>query len=120
MAAGYPFDIPAPGSSLLTYCVLAYHLPLLAAFSTRQRIQFVWGGCMVMPLGSLRDDRYGIVKVSVSARRLCPQACGVHTPGGVTGAHKALSFWCLCTTTQFSMHYAAACCQKLVLLAGLS
>lgn len=62
MATGYPLDIPAPGSSLLTYCVLAYHLPLLAAFSTRQRIQFVWGGCMVMPLGPLRDDRYGIVK----------------------------------------------------------
>ena len=66
MAAGYPFDVPAPGSSLLTYCVLAYHLPLLVAFSTRQRIQFVWGGCMVLPLGPLRDDRYGIVKVSVS------------------------------------------------------
>ena len=66
MAAGYPFDVPAPGSSLLTYCVLAYHLPLLVAFSTRQRIQFVWGGCMVLPLEPLRDDRYGIVKVSVS------------------------------------------------------
>ena len=34
-AAGYPFDIPPLGAGLLTHCMLAYHLPLLIAFSTR-------------------------------------------------------------------------------------
>ena len=33
--AGYPFDVPPPGAGLLTHCMLAYHLPLLIAFSTR-------------------------------------------------------------------------------------
>lgn len=33
MATGYPFDVPPHGASLATYCTLAYHLPLLIAFS---------------------------------------------------------------------------------------
>ena len=63
LAAGYPFDIPNTGSNLLTYCVLSYHLPLLIAFSMRQRTQFVWGGFMLFPLAAMLDDRHGIMKV---------------------------------------------------------
>ena len=62
--AGYPFDIPQPGAGLPTYCVMAYHLPLVVAFSLKPRIQFVWGGCMLLPLQLLRPDRLGILKVA--------------------------------------------------------
>ena len=62
--AGYPLDIPPPGSDLLTYCVLCYHLPLLIAFSLRQQTDFVWGGFMLLPLHEMLADKYGIMKVS--------------------------------------------------------
>ena len=42
---------------------MAYHLPLVIAFSLRPRIQFVWGGCMLLPLQLLRPDRLGILQV---------------------------------------------------------
>jgi hypothetical protein len=60
---GYPLDLPPPGANLLTYCVLVYHAPLLIAFSIRQRTSFVWGGCMLMPLHSLKTDEYGFMRV---------------------------------------------------------
>ncbi|KXZ49587.1 hypothetical protein GPECTOR_20g443 [Gonium pectorale] len=48
MATGYPFDVPPPGSSLPAYLALAYHLPLLIAFSVARDTKFVWGGCMLL------------------------------------------------------------------------
>ena len=62
MCAGYPFDIPEAGASLLTYCALVYHLPLVMAFSVRERISFVWGGCMLLPLRALLEDTHGIMR----------------------------------------------------------
>ncbi|KAK9804057.1 hypothetical protein WJX73_000030 [Symbiochloris irregularis] len=62
MATGYPLDIPPAGSSLLTYCALAYHLPLLIAFSIRQATSFVWGGCMLLPLAALKSDAHVILQ----------------------------------------------------------
>ncbi|EIE26447.1 hypothetical protein COCSUDRAFT_58985 [Coccomyxa subellipsoidea C-169] len=61
MVTGYPFDVPEAGASLLTYCCLVYHLPLVIAFSVRQRTSFVWGGCMLLPLADLRSDANGIM-----------------------------------------------------------
>jgi len=62
VATGVPFDVPAPGSGLLTYCMLVYHLPILIAFSVLETTFNVWGGCMLLPLDALRSDRYGIVR----------------------------------------------------------
>lgn len=62
--AGYPFDIPSQGSSLLTYSVLSYHLPLLIAFSLQQHTAFVWGGFMLFRLQDMLTDKYRIMKVS--------------------------------------------------------
>ena len=62
MRAGYPFDIPEAGASLLTYCALVYHLPLVMAFSVRERISFVWGGCMLLPLRALLENTHGIMR----------------------------------------------------------
>lgn len=63
MLPGYPLDVPPSGSSLLAYCALAYHLPLLIAFSLWQATSFVWGGCMLFPLAALRSDCHGIMRV---------------------------------------------------------
>lgn len=62
MATGYPMDVPETGSNLFTYCMMAYHLPLLIALSIRQHSNFVWGGCMVFRAETLRSDTIGIVK----------------------------------------------------------
>ena len=35
--AGYPFDVPAEGANLLSYCALSYHLPLVVPFSVKVR-----------------------------------------------------------------------------------
>ncbi|GIL68483.1 hypothetical protein Vafri_21752 [Volvox africanus] len=68
MATGYPFDVPPPGSSFAAYLALAYHLPLLIAFSVAPDTSFVWGGCMLLradqllpgdPGGMLRAWRNG-------------------------------------------------------------
>ena len=57
---------------------MAWHWPLLIAFSLRQRIQHVWGGCMLLPLRALRPDRLGILQV--------PAARGPHAPGAAAYA----------------------------------
>ena len=59
--AGYPFDIPEKDAGIFTYSCLAYHLPLSVAFAVRQRTMFVWGGCMLLRLHDLRNDRHGIL-----------------------------------------------------------
>ncbi|CAK0746217.1 hypothetical protein CVIRNUC_001675 [Coccomyxa viridis] len=61
MATGYPFDIPEKDAGIFTYSCLAYHLPLSVAFAVRQRTMFVWGGCMLLRLHDLRNDRHGIL-----------------------------------------------------------
>ncbi len=61
MASGYPFDIPPPDANVLTYAALAYHLPLIISFSVAERTQFVWGGCMLLPLTELRAGAHGIL-----------------------------------------------------------
>jgi hypothetical protein len=63
MATGYPFDIPAPGAGLMSYCILAYHLPLIVVFSMSNRALNVWGGCMLLPAAHLHKDTYGFLKV---------------------------------------------------------
>ncbi|KAK9803983.1 hypothetical protein WJX72_010372 [[Myrmecia] bisecta] len=82
MATGYPFDLPPPHSSVLTYCVMVYHLPLLIAFSIRQHTQFVWGGCMLFPLQDMRSDRYGIMQAwsdgGYSDDLIVAAKCGEH------------------------------------------
>jgi len=62
MATGYPIDVPAEGAGMLTYCIMAYHLPLLIGVSVGERIRFVWGGCMLFPAEVLREDTIGIVR----------------------------------------------------------
>ncbi len=67
VVSGYPFDLPTPGASFFTYAMLAYHLPLIIAFSVRQRTAFVWGGCMLLRLEELRTDKHGVLQVHGSA-----------------------------------------------------
>lgn len=63
-AAGYPFDIPPLGASLTAFCTLAYHLPLIIAFSVAERATFVWGGSMLLRRSALQPcDRHGILQV---------------------------------------------------------
>lgn len=62
MATGYPFDIPAEGAGLLSYCALAYHLPLIVPFSVKERTEFVWGGCMLFRAAEVRHDARGILQ----------------------------------------------------------
>ena len=79
MATGYPFDVPAPGATFASLCVMvrpshaapphhtpchltrralagwqAYHLPLLVAFSQGTHAHHVWGGCMLLPASHCR------------------------------------------------------------------
>lgn len=37
LSPGYPFDVPAEGADLLSYCALSYHLPLVVPFSVKVR-----------------------------------------------------------------------------------
>ena len=62
-ATGYPFDIPPPGgaASIWSFAALAYHLPLVVAFSIRARTHFVWGGCMLFRGEDLRRDSLGVL-----------------------------------------------------------
>jgi hypothetical protein len=90
--------VPPRGAGLLTYCVLAYHLPLLIAFSIRQRTSFIWGGCMLMPLADLRTDRYGFMKVCLEASMsvcLHPYlpVCRSVGRGAVQRVHAGASLW---------------------------
>lgn len=61
---GYPFDVPAEGAGLLSYCALSYHLPLVVPFSVKERTEFVWGGCMLFRAAEMRGDARGILRVS--------------------------------------------------------
>lgn len=62
VATGYPFDVPARGAGVLAYAALAYHLPLVIAFSLAPRTHFVWGGCMLLRGEDVRgDDRLGFL-----------------------------------------------------------
>jgi hypothetical protein len=63
MATGYPFDVPEHGAGIMAYCVLAYHLPLIIAFSLGQRTLNVWGGCMLFRVCSIAPDRYSFLQV---------------------------------------------------------
>ena len=60
---GYPFDVPEAGAGIFTYAALAYHLPLMIAFSVKQHIDFVWGGCMLFSRTDMTEDTYGIMQV---------------------------------------------------------
>jgi hypothetical protein len=62
MATGYPFDVPAPGSGLFSYCVMAYHLPLIILFCLCGETANVWGGCMLVPLEALRSGSVGLLQ----------------------------------------------------------
>jgi hypothetical protein len=62
MATGYPFDVPAPGSGLFSYCVMAYHLPLIILFCLRGETANVWGGCMLLPLEALRSGSVALLQ----------------------------------------------------------
>eukprot|EP00898_Chlorokybus_atmophyticus_P006719 jgi/Chlat1/7048/Chrsp56S00528 len=59
IATGFPFDIP--GNTFASYCIMAYHLPLVVGFSTDGRTPFVWGGCMLLRTSDLLEDRHGCV-----------------------------------------------------------
>ncbi|GMH45669.1 hypothetical protein BSKO_13632 [Bryopsis sp. KO-2023] len=62
LVTGYPFDIPLQSSNLLTYCTMAYHLPLMIPFSVASRTSFVWGGCMLLKRSDLlKADPYNII-----------------------------------------------------------
>lgn len=63
MATGYPFDVPDPGARLGAYCILAYHLPLIIAFSLGLRTRNVWGGCMLLRTTALQRDEHGLLQV---------------------------------------------------------
>jgi hypothetical protein len=67
LATGYPFDVPEPGAGLLSYCVLAYHLPLIIVFSLGRRALNVWGGCMLLRAEAFRSDRLGFLQVRCCA-----------------------------------------------------
>lgn len=59
---GYPFDVPAPESDFLSYCMMAFHLPMMIPFCIN-RTSFVWGGCTVLRRKDLAyPDAYGIVR----------------------------------------------------------
>ncbi|CAD7697953.1 unnamed protein product [Ostreobium quekettii] len=62
MATGFPFDIPPVDSGLPVYCIMAFHMPLLIAFSVCQETKFVWGGCMMIRREALDTDAYGILE----------------------------------------------------------
>lgn len=57
MATGYPMDIPPPGADLFSYLFLVWRLPLNIPFSLHETNPFVWGGCMLLRLEHLLDDK---------------------------------------------------------------
>lgn len=60
LVTGYPFDVPPKGSSLLTYAMMGFHMPLLIPFCI-DRTCFVWGGCMLLRREHLLEGHpYGI------------------------------------------------------------
>ena len=83
LATGYPVDIPDAGAGLMSYCMLAYHLPLIIAFSLGARAVNVWGGCMLLPVAPLLHGDYGFLSV-----RSCRSCTALHAAAG--GAPPAL------------------------------
>ncbi len=61
LASGYPFDLPPPNASLLAYAVLAYHLPLVIPFSLSERVDFVWGGFLLLRGADVAADALGLL-----------------------------------------------------------
>ena len=61
MCTAYPFDVPALESGLVSYCVAAYHLRLIIAFSLGYTTTFVWGGCMLYRKRDLIQDAHKLV-----------------------------------------------------------
>jgi hypothetical protein len=61
LASGYPFDLPPPNASFLAYAVLAYHLPLVIPFSLSERVDFVWGGFLLLRGADVAADALGLL-----------------------------------------------------------
>mmetsp|Transcript_8504 Transcript_8504/g.31420 ORF Transcript_8504/g.31420 Transcript_8504/m.31420 type:complete len:489 (+) Transcript_8504:136-1602(+) len=61
MVTGYPYDLPYQDGTLFSYCVMAYHLPLLIFFMAFRSTLFAWGGCMLFATKELRSDAYGML-----------------------------------------------------------
>mmetsp|Transcript_62610 Transcript_62610/g.198241 ORF Transcript_62610/g.198241 Transcript_62610/m.198241 type:complete len:382 (-) Transcript_62610:234-1379(-) len=61
LVTGFPFDIPHEHGDFGSYCMMAYHLPLLVAFSIPSESRFAWGGCMMMSADALRRNSHGVV-----------------------------------------------------------
>lgn len=59
VATGYPLDVVVPESSFAAYLMMVYHMPLLIAFSHGKYAMHLWGGCMMVRLEDLREDKYG-------------------------------------------------------------
>lgn len=90
LATGYPFEVPPAAASLPALCLLAYHLPLIVAFSHGAVTRNVWGGCMLLPArhcrpggcvarvwadGAYSDDLNVAALASARGERvLCPAA----------------------------------------------
>jgi hypothetical protein len=89
--AGYPFDVPAGDAGLLSYAALSYHLPLIVPFSVKERIEFVWGGCMLFRTAEMRHDSRGVLRV----RPWCgaaPVACASMRAAG-QGSQARIAGW---------------------------
>lgn len=56
LVTGYPLDVVSKKAGLMSYCMMAYHLPLSIPFSLRDETQFVWGGCMLFDSKDLALD----------------------------------------------------------------
>ena len=61
MCTAYPFDVPELESGFVPYCVAAYHLRLIIAFSLGYTTTFVWGGCMLFRTEDLIQDAHNLV-----------------------------------------------------------
>eukprot|EP00475_Leptophrys_vorax_P028734 TRINITY_DN4177_c0_g1_i2.p1 TRINITY_DN4177_c0_g1~~TRINITY_DN4177_c0_g1_i2.p1 ORF type:complete len:613 (+),score=-6.80 TRINITY_DN4177_c0_g1_i2:504-2342(+) len=57
--SGYSFDIPS-SPSLSAYAAMAFRLPLQIGMATGGRGFVAWGGCIMIRLDDLRQDRYGL------------------------------------------------------------
>jgi len=55
MVTGYPFEVPPLRASFWALCIMAYHLPLLVAFSHGRVTRNVWGGCMLLSAAHFRE-----------------------------------------------------------------
>lgn len=73
--AGYPIDVPAEGAGLVTYCIMAYHLPLLIGVSLRRVPRPPPATSLAAaPSGSLNDAWPGWRHTACRCSRPCPAA----------------------------------------------